>query len=95
MVSKRWPHRPTSDQRRRLDRFVPFVEILPELGTVIAINYRGVLNTVRAVLPRMIERGDGRIVSVASDAAHVGSPLESVDAGAKAGRHRVLQELRP
>jgi 2-hydroxycyclohexanecarboxyl-CoA dehydrogenase len=66
------------------DRFVPFVDTTPELwDKVIAINYRGPLNTVHAVLPRMIERRAGRIVSVASDAARVGSSLEAVYSGAK------------
>src|SRR4029453_17007326 len=51
------------------DRFVPFVETTPDFWTrVIDINYRGTLNTVHAVLPGMIERQRGRIVSVASDA---------------------------
>ena len=49
------------------DRFVPFVDTTPEFwDRVIAINYRGPLNTTRAVLPSMIERQRGRIVSVAS-----------------------------
>jgi len=66
------------------DRFVPFVETTREFwDQVIAINYRGPLNTTHAVLPSMIERGRGRIVSVASDAARVGSSLESIYAGAK------------
>jgi 2-hydroxycyclohexanecarboxyl-CoA dehydrogenase len=67
------------------DRFAPFVETTPEFwDRVVAVNYRGTLNTVHAVLPAMIERRRGRIVSVASDAARVGSLLESVYAGAKA-----------
>lgn len=66
------------------DRFVPFVDTTPEFwDRVIDINYRGTLNTVHAVLPGMIEREQGRIVSVASDAARVGSSLESIYAGAK------------
>jgi 2-hydroxycyclohexanecarboxyl-CoA dehydrogenase len=66
------------------DRFVPFVETTPEFwDRVIDINYRGALNTVHAVLPGMIEREQGRIVSVASDAARVGSSLEAIYAGAK------------
>jgi 2-hydroxycyclohexanecarboxyl-CoA dehydrogenase len=61
-----------------------FVDSTPEFwDRVIAVNYRGALNTVHAVLPRMVERGYGRIVSVASDAARVGSSLESVYAGSK------------
>lgn len=66
------------------DRFVAFVDTEPDFWErVIAINYRGVLNAVHAVLPSMIERGAGAVVSVASDAARVGSSLESVYAGAK------------
>jgi 2-hydroxycyclohexanecarboxyl-CoA dehydrogenase len=66
------------------DRFVPFVDTTPDFwDRVIDINYRGTLNTVHAVLPGMIERQRGRIVSVASDAARVGSSLESIYAGAK------------
>jgi 2-hydroxycyclohexanecarboxyl-CoA dehydrogenase len=66
------------------DRFINFVDTDPEFwDRVIAINYRGPLNTVHAVLPGMIERQRGRIVSVASDAARVGSSLESIYAGAK------------
>ena len=66
------------------DRFIPFVETTPDFWEkVVAVNYRGALNTVHAVLPGMIERRRGRIVSVASDAARVGSSLESVYAGAK------------
>jgi 2-hydroxycyclohexanecarboxyl-CoA dehydrogenase len=66
------------------DRFVPFVDTTPEFWDhVIAVNFRGTMNTVHALLPSMIERGYGRIVSVSSDAARVGSSLESVYAGAK------------
>lgn len=66
------------------DRFVAFVDTAPEFwDRVIDVNYRGALNTVHAILPGMIERERGRIVSVASDAARVGSSLESVYAGAK------------
>lgn len=66
------------------DRFVEFVDTTPDFwGQVIDINYRGTLNTVHAVLPSMIERRRGRVVSVASDAARVGSSLEAVYAGAK------------
>ncbi|HTZ85830.1 MAG TPA: SDR family oxidoreductase [Solirubrobacteraceae bacterium] len=52
---------------------------------VIAINYEGCLRVTHAVLDGMIERGHGRIVSIASDAARVGSSGEAVYAGAKAG----------
>lgn len=66
------------------DRFVPFVDTTPDFwDQIIAVNYRGTLNTVHAALPGMISRERGRIVSIASDAARVGSSLESVYAGAK------------
>lgn len=68
------------------DRFIPFVDTTPDFwDKVIAVNFSGPLNTVHSVLPSMIERRRGRVVSVASDAARVGSSLESVYAGAKAG----------
>lgn len=66
------------------DRFIHFVDTTPDFWSrVIDVNYWGTLNTMHAVLPGMIERERGRIVSVASDAARVGSSLESVYAGAK------------
>lgn len=49
----------------------------------IAINYRGHLACMHAVLPSMIERGYGRIVAVASDAGRVGSTGEAVYSGTK------------
>jgi len=66
------------------DRFVAFVDTDPDFwDRVIDINYRGVLHTCRAVVPPMIERRQGRIISVASDAARVGSSLETIYSGAK------------
>lgn len=50
---------------------------------VIEVNFTGALRLTSALLPGMIEQGWGRIVSVSSDAARVGSSLESVYAGAK------------
>ena len=68
------------------DVFRPFLKTEPELWEqIIAINLRGVLHTHHAVLPGMCERGRGRIVNVASDAARVGSSGESVYAACKAG----------
>ena len=68
------------------DVFRPFLKTDPELWEqIIAINLRGVLHTHHAVLPGMCDRGRGRIVNVASDAARVGSSGESVYAACKAG----------
>ncbi len=61
-----------------------FVETEPAFwDRAIAINYRGHLACMRAVLPAMIERGFGRIVAVASDAGRVGSTGEAVYSGTK------------
>jgi len=50
---------------------------------VIDVNFTGALRLASAALPFMVDTGWGRIVSVSSDAARVGSSLESVYAGAK------------
>jgi 2-hydroxycyclohexanecarboxyl-CoA dehydrogenase len=68
------------------DELKPFLETDEDFWRkVIAINYEGCLRVTHAVLGGMAERGYGRIVSIASDAARVGSSGEAVYAGAKAG----------
>src|SRR5271167_2228836 len=67
------------------DILMPFVESTPDFwDKVIAINYRGILNCCKAVAPRMQSRARGKIVSISSDAARVGSTGEAVYAGCKA-----------
>lgn len=67
------------------DKLEPFVESKPETwDKIIAINYRGVLNCCKAIAPRMQSRGSGKIVSISSDAARVGSTGEAVYSGCKA-----------
>lgn len=67
------------------DELHPFLETdEPFWDRVIAINYKGCLHVTKAVLPGMVERAWGRIVSVSSDAGRVGSSGESVYAGCKA-----------
>lgn len=68
------------------DVFRPFVDTSPsDWQKIISINLTGVLNMHHAVLPGMVERKCGRIVSVSSDAGRVGSSGEAVYAGCKAG----------
>lgn len=68
------------------DELRPFLETdEPFWRRVVDINYLGALRVTRQFLPGMIERRWGRIVSTSSDAARVGSSLESIYAGAKAG----------
>ena len=67
------------------DVLMPFVESTPDFwDKVIAINYRGMLNCCKAVAPRMQSRSSGKIISISSDAARVGSSGEAVYAGCKA-----------
>jgi 2-hydroxycyclohexanecarboxyl-CoA dehydrogenase len=67
------------------DVIEPFLESKPETwDKVIAINYRGVLNCCKAIAPKMQARKRGKIVSISSDAARVGSTGEAVYAGCKA-----------
>lgn len=68
------------------DIFRPFLRTTPdEWRKLIDVNLVGVLNMCHAVLPGMVERGYGRVVTVASDAARVGSTGEAVYAACKAG----------
>ncbi|MCW1934960.1 SDR family NAD(P)-dependent oxidoreductase [Pararhodobacter zhoushanensis] len=68
------------------DIFVPFLKSGPDFWSkIIDNNLRGVLNITHPVLSRMVERKAGRVVSIASDAARVGSSGESVYAACKAG----------
>jgi 2-hydroxycyclohexanecarboxyl-CoA dehydrogenase len=67
------------------DELRPFVETDEAFWRrIVDVNYLGALRVTHAVLPGMIDQGYGRVVSISSDAARVGSSLESVYAGAKA-----------
>lgn len=64
----------------------PFWENTPELWQkLIALNFVGPMKLVQALLPKMLERGSGKIVNIASDAGRVGSLGETVYSGAKGG----------
>lgn len=68
------------------DIFKPFTQTTPpEWDKLIAINLTGALHMHHAVLPGMVERGSGRIVNIASDAARGGSSGEAVYAACKGG----------
>ena len=67
------------------DRLEPFVESNEETWEkLLAINFKSVLYTAKAVLPHMISSGGGgKVVNIASDAGRVGSSWEAVYAGSK------------
>lgn len=66
------------------DQFRFFLQTTPEFwDKVIAINYKGVLNTCYALLPHMIAQKSGAIINLASDAGRVGSMGEAVYSGCK------------
>ncbi len=68
------------------DELKPFLATDEEFwDRVIEINFKGMLRTVHATLPHMVEQGWGRIINISSDAARVGSSLEAVYSGAKGG----------
>jgi 2-hydroxycyclohexanecarboxyl-CoA dehydrogenase len=50
---------------------------------ILAVNFKSVLYVLKAALPPMVARGEGRVVNIASDAGRVGSSGEAVYAGSK------------
>ncbi len=64
----------------------PFWEGTPDFwDKLVALNFVGPMKLVKALLPKMMERGSGKIVNVSSDAGRVGSLGETVYSGAKGG----------
>ena len=60
---------------------------------VIDLNLYGPLNVTHAVLSRLIARGGGRVVNIASDAGRVGSSGEAVYSAAKGGTIAFMKTL--
>lgn len=68
------------------DKVVPFLAADRDLWKqVIDINLYGPLNMHYAVLPGMVERKNGRVINIASDAGRVGSSGEAVYSACKGG----------
>lgn len=68
------------------DKPAPFLATDKSLwDKIIAINLYGPLFTHHAVAPRMVARGGGRIINIASDAARVGTSNEAVYSACKGG----------
>lgn len=66
------------------DRMEMFLDSEEETwDKIIAINFKGILYVCKAALPSMVARGQGKIISIASDAGRAGSTGEAVYAGTK------------
>jgi 2-hydroxycyclohexanecarboxyl-CoA dehydrogenase len=68
------------------DMFKPFLKTDPAFWhKIISINLIGAMNLLHCVLPGMVARGRGKVVSVASDAGRVGSSGEAPYSACKGG----------
>ncbi len=61
---------------------------------VIDINLLGAVNSVHAVLPRMVERGSGHIVAISSLAGFRGLPRSAAYSASKAGMTAFFESVR-
>ena len=68
------------------DMFKPFLKTDPAFWQkIISINLVGAMNLLHCVLPGMVARGRGKVVSIASDAGRVGSSGEAPYSACKGG----------
>jgi len=68
------------------DMFKPFLKTEPDFWQkILSINLIGAMNMLHCVLPGMVARGGGKVVSIASDAGRVGSSGEAVYSACKGG----------
>ena len=60
---------------------------------VMAVNYSSPIRVTLALLPRMIERGHGRILTISSVAARFGPPREAAYSASKAALSAFMESL--
>jgi short-subunit dehydrogenase len=78
-----------------ITHYRPFAELpLDEARQMNDVNWLGTIHTVRAALPRMIERGRGHIVIVSSGGGVRGFPHAAVYNGTKAAQRCFAEALR-
>jgi short-subunit dehydrogenase len=65
-----------------------------EAGDVITINVIGVVNSVAAVLPDMLKRGDGHLVAISSLASFRGMPKSGAYSASKAAVSTFFESMR-
>jgi 3-oxoacyl-[acyl-carrier protein] reductase len=64
--------------------FGPYLELEPDaVEEMIDVNVKGLLYTVRAALPHLLESGEGDLVTLASEAGRRGFPHETVYCASK------------
>ena len=68
------------------DVFQPFLKTDPAFWQkIISLNLVGAMNLLHCVLPGMVQRGRGKVVTIASDAGRVGSSGEAPYSACKGG----------
>lgn len=65
-----------------------------EAGDVISVNVIGVVNSVAAVLPDMVKRGDGHLVAISSLASLRGMPKSGPYSASKAAVNTFFESMR-
>jgi|KBSSwiStaDraftv2_1062776.scaffolds.fasta_scaffold06254_2 short-subunit dehydrogenase len=63
-------------------------------ANVLSINVLGAANSVAAVVPQMIERGQGQLVAISSLAAYRGLPLSAAYCASKAAMSAYFESVR-
>lgn len=66
----------------------------PSVRKVIETNLLGAVNAVHAVVPHMVERGEGQIVAISSLAGFRGLPRSAAYSASKAGMTAFFESLR-
>jgi NAD(P)-dependent dehydrogenase (short-subunit alcohol dehydrogenase family) len=70
------------------------LQLTPDVvDDVMAINYSSPVRLTLALLPRMIERGQGRILTISSVAARFGPPREAAYSASKAALSAFMESL--
>ena len=67
----------------KIERFLDSEESTWE--RIVSVNFLGSIRCCHVIVPGMVERGQGRVVNIASDAGRVGSSGEVVYSGTKGG----------
>lgn len=71
-----------------------FHETTPEeFDEILGVNFRGVINTTRAILPHFMENYEGNITAIVSKGAYCGYPQKSAYSTAKAATNIFIKTI--